>query len=119
MKIIWVWLRWLVLVPIVIITLAVVYIVFYESIKYFNRSAINAEAAAAHLFYEICAEKKMDSSLFSGPERPNVQQDEERHEYTFLWKRNPDETIRIVVSYFPYDVEESISRKLIEDEYHR
>ena len=97
-----------------IVTALVLYVTAGETYRYVTKSPERAEAEAQRVFLNICARERFDPKVFRGPERPNVQLDEERGYYTFSWSKSEAETIYITVSYVPYDISYTMSQALTE-----
>lgn len=92
------------------ILLCLLFIGGKEGYAYLTRSEASAKLSATELFHCISKQQGYREVDFDGPSRV---QDRE-NVYAFVWtlRGAQNSTISIVVSYFPYDIDYSVSEAL-------
>jgi hypothetical protein len=106
--------RWGALIVLLVPLGGALYFGSIESYIYLTRSESKAQGAAQAVFSRICEQEKLDPRSFHGPDRPSIELDKKRNQYSFVWTRSFNETINVSVVYLPYDLPYSISEAIIE-----
>ncbi|PKU21514.1 hypothetical protein [Telmatospirillum siberiense] len=114
MKIVIVMMKLLIGVIVLSLLACSLYFFIMEGYAYIYRSEDKAQEAAEAIFYKICKNNNLDPRSFHGPERPSIELDKKRDQYSFIWTRRVNETIYVNVSYLPYDFASSVSEALVE-----